>query len=168
MSALDLTQETINEVIATLKADFSVYKKWKATADRLLDEGVDANTLENDVDYRKTFRTEVILLSFTQHEQALFNKPITALSDEQKVTRRWVQQQIGTRLNKVLKYVKIAETERTMTDEQRGAQQRATMESRLKRDLTAWIAKVEKSEASTFDATEMLKHLRAASALIKQ
>ena len=166
MSAIELSQETINEVVATLKADFSVYKKWKATADRLLDEGVDSDTLENDVEYRKVFRTDVVMLSFTQHEQSLCSKPITALSDEQKVTRRWVQQQVGTRLNKVIKYIKIAEAEARMTDEQKGAQQRATMESKLKRDLVAWIAKIEKSP-TTFDSVEMLKYLRSASALIK-
>ena len=41
------------------------------------------------------------------------------------------------------------------------------MATRLKRDLTAWIDKVEKAEAVTFSATEMVKHLKSASALIK-
>jgi hypothetical protein len=41
------------------------------------------------------------------------------------------------------------------------------MATRLKRDLTAWIDKVEKAEAVTFSATEMVKYLKSASALIK-
>jgi hypothetical protein len=54
-----------------------------------------------------------------------------------------------------------------MTDDERGARKVADMGTRLKRDLTRWIEKVEKAEAVTFSATQMLQHLRAASALIK-
>ena len=94
-------------------------------------------------------------------------KPQTALSDEEKVTKRWVQQQVGSRLNRVIQHVKKAEDEEAMSDDERGARKVADLATRLKRDLTAWIDKVEKAEAVTFSATQMVKLLKEASALIK-
>jgi hypothetical protein len=67
----------------------------------------------------------------------------------------------------VIQHVRKAEQEEQMTDDERGARKVADMGTRLKRDLTRWIEKVEKAEAVTFSATQMLQHLRAASALIK-
>ena len=94
-------------------------------------------------------------------------KPQTALSDEEKVTKRWIQQQTGNRLSRVAQYVKKAEDDEAMNDDERGARKVADLATRLKRDLTKWIEKVEKAEAVTFSATQMVKILKDASALIK-
>jgi hypothetical protein len=100
-------------------------------------------------------------------EQAIYAKPVTALSDEEKVTRRFVTTEMGSRLGKVIRHVAAAEKEEMMTDDERGARKVADLATRLKRDLTAWIDKVEKAEAVTFSATQMVKHLKDAAALIK-
>ena len=42
----------------------------------------------------------------------------------------------------------------------------ASFEARLKRDITKYIAQIEKGEAFEFPVVEMLKHLKSASALI--
>lgn len=167
MTAFKLSAETITTVVDTLKADTAVQKRWLKAADALRAEGVTAETLDNDKEYRDAFKKNVILLSFTKTEQAIMAKPTTSLSDEEKVTKRWIVQQTGAKLVKVTSHVRKAEQEEMMTDDERGAKKVSDMATRLKRDLTAWIDKVEKAEAVTFSATEMVKYLKSASALIK-
>ena len=167
MSKINLSAECVTVVVETLKAEAGVAKRWVKSADMLRAEGVTSEALSNDKEMRDSFKSGVILLSFTKAEQAIMAKPQTALSDEEKVTKRWVQQQVGSRLNRVIQHVKKAEDEESMTDDERGARKVADLATRLKRDLTAWIDKVEKAEAVTFSATKMLEHLRNASALIK-
>jgi hypothetical protein len=167
MTAFKLSAETITTVVDTLKAQGVVDKKWLKTADALRAEGVTSETLDGDKEYRDAFKKNVILLSFTKTEQAIMAKPATSLSDEEKVTKRWIIQQTGAKLVKVTGHVRKAEQEEMMTDDERGAKKVSDMATRLKRDLTAWIDKVEKAEAVTFSATEMVKYLKSASALIK-
>ena len=167
MTAFKLSAEAITNVVETLKAQGVVDKKWVKTADVLRAEGVTSETLDGDKEYRDAFKKNVILLSFTKTEQAIMAKPATSLSDEEKVTKRWIIQQTGAKLVKVTGHVRKAEQEEMMTDDERGAKKVSDMATRLKRDLTAWIDKVEKAEAVTFSATEMVKYLKSASALIK-
>jgi hypothetical protein len=70
-------------------------------------------------------------------------------------------------LNRVAQYVKKAEEEEALGDDERDARRVASLETRLKRDLVKWIDKVEKAEAVTFSATKMLELLKAASAMLK-
>lgn len=167
MSTINIAAATVNFVVETLKAEAGVQKRWVKAADMLRADGVTSDVLTKDDEFRKMFKTSVILLSFTATEQKIIAKPHTSLTDEEKVTKRWVQQQMGTRLNRVAQYVKKAEDDEAMTDDERGARKVADMATRLKRDLTAWIDKVEKAEAVTFSATEMVKYLKSAAALIK-
>lgn len=167
MSKLNLTAECVTVVVETLKAEHAVLKRWQKAGDMLRAEGITSEALNNDKELRDGFKRDVILLSFSKAEQAIMAKPQTALSDEEKVTKRWVQQQIGSRLNRVIQHVKKAEDDEAMTDDERGARKVADLATRLKRDLTAWIDKVEKAEAVTFSATQMVKHLKDAAALIK-
>lgn len=167
MSKLNLNPETVTVTVETLRADAGVQKRWLKCADTLRADGVTVEALTNDKEYRDAFLKDVILLSFTKTEQAIMAKPVTALSDEEKVTKRWIRQQMGARLVKVTSYVRKAEEEEAMGDDEREARRVASMDARLKRDLTKWIEKIEKAEAVTFSATKMLEHLKAASALIK-
>lgn len=167
MSKLNLSAECVSTVVETLKAEAGVAKRWVKAGDMLRAEGVTSEGLNNDKELRDAFKRDVVLLSFSKTEQAIMAKPQTALSDEEKVTKRWVQQQIGSRLNRVIQHVKKAEDEENMSDDERGARKVADLATRLKRDLSAWIDKIEKAEAVTFSATQMIKHLKDASALIK-
>ena len=167
MKAVKLSQSAIEDTVNVLKAEGVLEKKWVKVADGLRAEGVTAEMLEGDEEFRKYFKYEVILLAFSKVDQSIMALPTTALSDEQKVTKRYVQAQLGVKLGRVSKYVKASEMAETMTDEEKGAKKVSDMATRLKRDLTSWIDKVEKAEAVTFSATEMVKYLKSASALIK-
>lgn len=162
-----ITNECKAVVIETLKADAGVQKRWVKAADMLRSEGVTSEMLGSDKGFRARFKEQVVLLSFTRVEQVIMAKPQTSLSDEEKVTRRWLQQQVGNRLTRVTQYVAKAEREEELSDEDRGTQRVATLETRLKKDLTKWIEKLEKQEGTTFPLSDMLKALRTASALIK-
>ena len=167
MSKLNLSAECVTVVVETLKAEAGVQKRWVKAADMLRAEGVTAETLNNDREYRDSFKKNVVLLSFTKTEQAIMAKPQTSLSDEEKVTKRWIQNQTGSRLTRVEQYVKKSELDEMLSDDEREARKVASLETRLKKNLTYWIDKVEKAEAVTFSATQMLQHLKAASAMLK-
>jgi len=106
-----------------------------------------------------------VVLGFTATVQALLKKDAKGLSDEQKQSKRYWQQQIGSQV-KDLRNALVRREE--MAAESDGAGTRsASFDARLKKDLAAWIAKVEKLEGSSFSVVDMLKHLKGASALIK-
>ena len=105
-----------------------------------------------------------IVAGFTATVQALLKKDTKGLSDAQKENKRYWQQQIGSKL----KDLRNALTRREAAEEESGgAGTKSTFESRLKRDLTKYIAQIEALEAAQFTVADMLKHLRSASALIK-
>jgi hypothetical protein len=164
---LNLTPECVSTVVDVLKAQAGVEKKWVKAADALRAEGVTSEMLSKDAEVRASFKKDVILLSFSKFDQGVMAKPHTSLSDEEKATKHWVQQQMGSRLTRVTAYVAKAEKEEAMTDEERGAKKVAELATRLKKDLAYWIEKIEKAEAVTFSAVNMIKYLKDASALIK-
>ena len=159
--------ETVAETITTLTADVAVTKRWVKTADLWRAAGATSKELETNTEVRDAMKRDVILLSFSKVERAIMAKPTTALTDEEKVTKRFVQQQQGSRLTRIIQYVRRAEQEELMSDEERGTRKRIALEVSLKRDLTRWIDRVEKAEAVTFSATKMLEFLKGANALLK-
>jgi hypothetical protein len=166
MTAIILSTEARDFTVETLKAEAGVAKRWIKSRDMLRAEGVTSVMLEKDKDVRDYMKKDVILLSFTKAEQAIFAKPSTTLSDEEKVTKRWVVQQIGSRLAKIQSHVKKAEEEEVMSDDERGARRVAALESRLRVNLSAWVERIEKAEAVTFPAVKMLEILKAGIALL--
>ena len=164
---LQLSAEVVDEIVAVLKEDAAVGKRFLKAADTLREAGVTVDMLQNDKPFRDMFRTNVILLSFTKTEQGIAAKLPTLLTDAERVTRRWIQRETGSRMSKVIKYVDRSEKNEIMTDDERGAQAQAQLSTRLKRDLFAWIVRIEKAEAVDFSATLMIAKLREATSLIK-
>lgn len=167
MSKLTLSPDAISIAIETLKADKAIQKRWLACADKLRSEGVSASLMRDDTEWRDGFMSEVVMLSFTKTEQAIYASPTTNLSEEQRVTKRFVTTERASRYGKVVRHIAKAEREEEMTDEERGAQARKTIGTRLKKDLEYWIDKIEKADAVDFSATLMLDALKSAKALIK-
>lgn len=165
---LGLSEQSCSAVVEVLKAQAGVDKKWRTAADLLIADGLTVDTMDNDKEWRKAFKADVVLLSFTKLEQAIVNKPTTTLSDEQKVTKRYVQMQLGARYNKVRSYLARAEREASMSDDEREAQHRDTMRVRLQKDLEKWIDKIQKAEAVDFPASAVVKDLQSALSWVKQ
>ena len=104
-----------------------------------------------------------VIFGFEVKVQTLLVKETKTLDDDAKALKKYWQQQIGSKMkdlkNGLAKREKIEDG-----DEGEGV---ATFESRLKRDLTKYIAQIEKGEAFEFTVVDMLKYLKSASALIK-
>jgi len=105
-----------------------------------------------------------VVAGFATNVQALLGKDTKTLSDQAKSDKRYWQQQIGSKIKDLRNA--LAKREAQGEDgEARGNV--ASFEARLKRDLTKYIAQIEKGEAFQFPAVEMLKYLKSASVLIK-
>lgn len=167
MNAIKLSDACITIGIETLKADTATHKKWLKFADTLRADGVTSEMLDSDKDLREMIKSQIILPSFTKVEQAIYAKPKNARSDEEKVTARYITTETGSKLGKIKSHVRKAEQDELMSDDERDARRVASLETRLKKDLTKWIEKIEKAEAVTFSATKMLEHLKNASAMLK-
>ncbi len=157
--------------INTFKGESKQDHQWVKFTDALIAEGITADDFK-DTDFAGSFKAAVVLPSFTKQEQALMSAPIKSLSDEQKISRRYLQQQIGSRVAKVVTHLKKRETlEEDASGNDTTAKPKAKkndLGAKLKADLIKWIDRVEKAEAVTFSAVKMLEHLRSASALIKE
>lgn len=162
-----LSAETVGTLVSVIVYDSKLHKRWLAAADTLRASGVTSEFLASNAEARKAFMSGVVLLSFTRTEQSIMSKPIDSCSEQERVARRVIRQEMGAKYASVVKYLIRAEKAETMTDEERGAKARASIGTRLRRDLTAWIDRIEKAEAVDFSATEMIKALKSAIVLIK-
>ena len=101
-----------------------------------------------------------VVSGFEVKFQTLLAKDTKTLDDHGKDIKKHWQQQIGSRMTDL----KNGLAKRENPD---GGKATASFESRLKRDLTKYIAQIEKGEAFSFTVIDMLKYLKSASALIK-
>lgn len=160
MKATDISVATRTLVVDTLKGDVAQNKRWLKAADALRSEGVTAAVMEKDDDFRKSFQSDVILLSFTKVEQDIFKKATETLSEEQRVTKRWIRQQMGSRYGTVQRHVVRAEKDEQLTDDERGAKERSTKEQRIRTSIERVIKSVEEGKDFTFDAVGLVKSLK--------
>ncbi len=158
--------------IDTFKNEGKQDQRWIRFTDLLIADGVTAEDFK-DSEFSNAFKVAVVLPSFTKQEQGLMSAPVKSLSDEQKITRRYLQQQIGSRVAKVVTHLKRREAADNdaaddSADSTKPKARKNDLGAKLKADLIKWIDRVEKAEAVTFSAVKMLEHLRSASALIKE
>ena len=101
-----------------------------------------------------------VVLGFEVRVQTLLAKDTKTLDDDAKKVKKMWQQQIGSRMTDLKNGLAKRENPE-------GEKATASFEARLKRDLTKYIAQIEKGEAFSFTVIDMLKCLKSASALIK-
>jgi hypothetical protein len=106
-----------------------------------------------------------IVLGFTAAIQALLKKDTKTLKDAEKENKRYWQMQVGSKMKDLR--AALARREKQGEESDGAGSKPASFDARLKKDLVAWIAKVEKLEKSSFSVIDMIKHLKSASALIK-
>jgi hypothetical protein len=104
-----------------------------------------------------------VVFGFEVKVQTLLVKETKTLDDDGKSLKKYWQQQIGSKM----KDLKNGLAKREKIEDGEEGEGVATFESRLKRDLTKYIAQIEKGEAFEFTVVDMLKYLKSASALIK-
>jgi len=106
-----------------------------------------------------------IVLGFSSAVQLLLKKDTKTLKESEKENKRYWQQQIGSKMKDLR--AALARREKQGEESDGAGSKPASFDARLKKDLTAWIAKIEKLEGSSFPVVDMLKHLKSASSLIK-
>jgi hypothetical protein len=111
-----------------------------------------------------------IVMGFAVGKQNLLT--IKAKTAVQKKGKREAQQSIGAYVGALKRDLanreaKAARAAAEEAGEEVEKEAKSTFESRLKRDLTKYIAQIEKLEGAQFTVVDMLKYLKSASALIK-
>ena len=101
-----------------------------------------------------------VIFGFEVKVQTLLAKDTKTLDDDAKKVKKMWQQQIGSRMTDLKNGLAKRENPE-------GEKATASFEARLKRDLTKYIAQIEKGEAFSFTVIDMLKYLKSASVLIK-
>jgi hypothetical protein len=107
---------------------------------------------------------DAVVAGFTTTVQGLLVKETKSLNEEQKGEKRYWQQQIGSKVKDIRKSL----TSRLAKDEEsEGANNTSTLESRLVRDLGAYITKLQKVEGFKGDVAGVIKDLQSAIARVK-
>lgn len=168
-----LSTATINAIGAWSSKSVAVDNAKVKAVDGLFADGVTAAMLVAPEKGESTVLFDSVkvsvVLGFTATVQALLKKDAKGLSDEQKQAKRYWIQQIGSKMKDLRNALTRREEQaKAEMEGSEGAKARtASFDARLKKDLAAWIAKVEKVEGSSFSVIDMLKHLKSAVALIK-
>ena len=101
-----------------------------------------------------------VVLGFEVRFQTLLAKDTKTLDEDTKKVKLYWQRQIGSKMTDLKNGLAKRENPE-------GEKATASFEARLKRDLTKYIAQIEKGEAFSFTVIDMLKYLKSASVLIK-
>ena len=118
----------------------------------------------DDSDRAEDFRNGLkaaIIVSFTAADQRLLDTPTKGLSDNKKAHKRYMQQQIGARVNDYKRGLERRVYLRRPAN--KGAdQKRTTDRTFVEERLTAIIKRCEKAEDATFDVVSVIEVCRVA------
>ena len=118
-------------------------------------------------DQDRTFYESVcgaVVMGFTQTVQDLLGKDTKSLNETQKADKRYWQQQIGSKVKDLRNMLARRESASEGGD---GANEKSTLESRIKRDLAKYIAQLEKVESFKGNVVDLIADLKSAIARIK-
>ena len=104
---------------------------------------------------------EAIVLGFAKSVQALLGKPVTSLTDAQKTTRRYWQQQKGARRNDLKRQI----TKRL--DPVGAGSRNRSPDQRIRDNLNDVIKVCQSAEEPTFNISDMIGKVKEALAILK-
>lgn len=154
---------------ATVKAD----KAMASALDTLASDGIQSTDFisPKKADSGSTASPELfdsinsaIVLGFTANARQLLEKNTKSLTDPQKTTKRYWQQQIGARRNDFKRAMERRETAFGATDS--GAQRTRTAEQRIRDNLNDIIKVCQNAEDAKFDIITMIEFAKAGLKLI--
>ena len=162
-----LSGEVATLITSYVKAGEAKAKKDAKLLDILQAEGIESRMLvaPKEGQDRTLFDgiKVAVIAGFDAGKRKLLDMPTKGMSETQKKAKFKVQQSVGGWMGTLKRDL----AKREGKEESDGASTKSTFESRLKRDLTKYIAQIEKLEGAQFTVTKMLDYLRNASALIK-
>ena len=163
-----LTVETCNAIATGVSKSLAGQRAMSKAADALQAQGI---TSEMIVAPKKgedrTLYAEVcaaVIMGFTQTVQDLLVKETKSLNETQKSDKRYWQQQVGSKVKDLRNMLARRESASEGGD---GANEKSTLESRIKRDLAKYIAQLEKVESFKGNVVDLIADLKSAIARIK-
>ena len=113
MSQFKLATTTRSIIAEAVSSDVTTDHKWLKATDSLTADGIKHSMVvtENkggNAEVREALR-DAVVLGFTKPWQALYKQEAKALSDADKVQKRYVHQQVGKYLNRIEQYLAKAE-----------------------------------------------------------
>lgn len=163
-----LSVEVATLVTSYVKGEIAHDKRTSKFLDVLQAEGVRSDMLKApakgaDSAFYDSFKVAVVA-GFDAPKRKLLDTPTKGMSEAQKDAKRKAQQSIGAYIGNIRRDLLKRESEGEGEGE---GNPTSTFEARLKRDLTKYIAQIEKLEGAKFPVVDMLKYLKSASVLIK-
>ena len=117
-----------------------------------------ADKSDKAVEFRDALKVAIIA-SFSMANQQLLDIPTKGLSDNKKAHKRYMQQQIGARVND---YKRGLERRLNGPSKKGADQNRTTDRTFVEERLTAIIKRCEKAEDATFDVVSVIETCRVA------
>ena len=153
-----------SHVTAHAKAAVKTEGLMAKACDAMIADGITVTMFSkktDDSDRAEDFRNGLkaaIVASFTAADQRLLDTPTKGLSDNKKAHKRYMQQQIGARVNDYKRGL-----QRRLDGGGKGADQnRTTDRTFVEERLTAIIKRCEKAEDATFDVVSVIEACRVA------
>jgi len=157
-----LSIDTANAIKSAILAETSTITKWVKATDMLLSNGVTSEALKasktNDNEKLRAQVKALIVSTFPNIAQALLAKDSKSLSDDQKIQRKTLQQNIG-------RYLALIESKlRAAEKDQSGEEDTIIGKTELQRVqelLDKVITKLQKIENAQFDVATTVKNIKA-------
>ena len=163
-----LTVETSNAIASGVSKSLAGQRAMNKAADALQAQGIMSEMLvapKKGED--RTLYAEVcaaVIMGFTQTVQDLLVKETKSLNETQKADKRYWQQQIGSKVKDLRNMLARRES---ASEEGDGANEKSTLESRIKRDLAKYVSQLEKVESFKGNVVDLIADLKSAIARIK-
>jgi hypothetical protein len=165
-----VSKQTSSIIAAAVAKKLAADKSTSLVVDSLQADGVtiEMMTAPKGKDADRTFYASLesaVVAGFTATAQGLLKKETKTLTDQQKSDKRYWQQQIGSKI----KDFRNALQRRLNQGEEGegGAGNTSTLEARIKRDLTKYVAQLEKVEQFSGNVVELVKCLKSALVYVK-
>jgi hypothetical protein len=165
MQQFKLASTTRSSIADAVSSELSNERKWLKVSDSLQADGIKLHMIVTEnkggkPEIRDALR-DAIVLGFNKTEQALYMQDSKALSDADKVSKRYVQQKVGVMLSRIEKYLGKAEDKADGSDVVKSA---TTKWSRAQEYLTKLLDDVQKAEGvadlHVADAIRTIKTLK--------
>lgn len=108
-----------------------------------------------------------VVAGFSATIQALLEKETKSLPEEKKSTKRYWQQQIGSKIKDLRNSLQRRIDKANADGDSDGANNTSTLEARIKRDLSKYVSQLEKTESFQGNVINLIKDLKSAIAWIK-
>lgn len=167
-----LTTQTISAISNAVSRSINADKAGVKALDALIADGFDKPTDFTSPKSADSTATAdefeainaAIVMGFSADVRKLLLKPVKSLSEEQKTTRRYWQQQIGARRNDFKRQLE----KRLAADKPDGAGPRnRTLDQRVRDNLNDVIKACQNAEEATFDVPDMVARVKAALEILK-